>query len=94
MLTCSFLYISPPSSFRCVFDTGSVLLAVFSGNVSTDMVAKKTPEKVRFSHFLALALSFFLSSSLSLSLPPSLGRSLLPPSPSLRLVSQISNLTN
>jgi hypothetical protein len=29
-----------------VFDTGSVLLAVFSGNVSTDMVSEKT-DKVK-----------------------------------------------
>ena len=29
-----------------MFDTGSVLLAVFSGNVSTDMVSEKT-DKVK-----------------------------------------------
>ena len=33
---------SPPQTFLCVFDTGSVLLAVFSGNVSTDLAAQKT----------------------------------------------------
>jgi len=33
---------TPPQTFRCVFDTGSVLLAVFSGNVSTDLASSQT----------------------------------------------------
>jgi len=40
---------TPPQTFSCVFDTGSVLLAVFSGNVSSE-VAKTKGESHKVMH--------------------------------------------